>query len=75
MKLKIEIESENAAFGPDAQGQMVEAINATMRACQRIGEQCAGIEPGIVHSGPVLDINGNRVGFWEVETHEAEGEA
>ena len=57
MKFTMQIESENAAFEPDAEG-----INEVARIVSQLANDlCEGRT-----QGALLDVNGNRVGSFEV---------
>lgn len=64
MKMKIEFETDNAAFddgnGPTECARILEKI------ARRVGQ---GAE-----EGGIMDSNGNRVGSWSVEFPEADGD-
>lgn len=62
--LKIEFDSDNAAFEDDAQGE-------TVRILRNIAKK---IESGRTGEQAVHDINGNRIGEWFFEVSEDDEE-
>jgi len=59
--LKIEFETDNAAF---AEGGVLEVARVLRSVADRV-------EGGEIE-GPLTDSNGNRIGSWELNLHEAE---
>lgn len=62
MKLKIEINMDNAAFGGDQFDRGAEAAKILEEFADKIAE---GAMPRT--SGPLRDSNGNLVGTWSIE--------
>ncbi len=60
MKIKIEIETGNAAFEDDLEGELTRVID------QASDKVLALVEAGN-HSTSLFDINGNRVGSVEIK--------
>ena len=55
MKFTLEIECDNAAFEPDARREISRILLAAVKS----------VQTGVTYT-PIFDINGNRVGTWEI---------
>ena len=56
---KVEISTENDVFGEDYMDNVVEI--------KRILEKIiAELDYGFINKTPILDLNGNKVGYWEL---------
>ena len=57
---KVEINTNNAAFGEDRFEKQAEL----KRLLEKI---IAELDLGFVDKAPIMDSNGNKVGYWELE--------
>ncbi len=68
--LKIEINTDNSAFGDDWYGQSLEVVRLLQHVV--IPHVKSGTYLG--EKRPIKDINGTTVGFWSLDDKEPEGE-
>lgn len=63
MRFKIELEIDNAAFGPH--DGFVDGAEIS-RILRRLADKIEDRRLSNCHDGPLVDLNGNGVGYWEV---------
>ena len=64
--LKIEINTENAAFGCDAETRWERDYSRNEEIKRVLKNVCNQLDNGNM-SGVCIDINGNKVGRWQIE--------
>jgi hypothetical protein len=63
MRFRLEMDCDNAAFGEEADSTLGDAVPEIVRI---LGRVMKGLEAG-ADSGSIMDVNGNKVGTWEIE--------